>query len=488
MHPLLRSFCLHALVASAAMIASSALAASPPQDADRREDSGLVLAIDPAQRFQIIEGFGASGAWWTNYVAEFPDDERAAMLRLLFTSAGADLSIYRCNLPAGDGDEIVMPFRKTAQVEVEPGQYDFSRDWKSRQILREVRALGVERFVLFAKSPPPRLLINGLVSGGPEGGSNLRPEARKDFARYLLDVSASYAKEFELPHWQLSPINEPQWRWGKDWRSQEGCYYTPEELAATMRAFVEVARERGMQVELEGPESGEWKSSYRYAEAMFADPVLAKELSSFAVHSYWSNRADKERFASWFRERYPDKRLAMTEYCQMEHGHDLSIEGGLHLANVMHHDLTLANVVSWQWWLAIASGGYKDGLIYAHPETRVMEPTRRLWVMGNFSRFVRPGSTRIAAEGGSDVLQVSAYLSPDQGSVAVVMINHGEEASVSPNLPGGAMEQAQAFVTSTDRDLAPLAVDSTGRLRLPARSVTTLVVPISQSASVAAEG
>ena len=45
----------------------------------------VTLRIDPGQRFQNIRGFGASGAWWTNYVAEFPEENRRRILRLLFT-------------------------------------------------------------------------------------------------------------------------------------------------------------------------------------------------------------------------------------------------------------------------------------------------------------------------------------------------------------------------------------------------------------------
>lgn len=436
----------------------------------------VAITVDLAEKHQRIRGFGASGAWWPNYVAEFPAADRDRILRLLFTAEGADLTIYRYNLPAGEGQDVTDPLRRTAQVEIAPGKYDFSRDWKAQRILREVRALGVKQFVLFTKTPPPRLLRNGKVSGGENGGSNLRPddEARADFARYLLDLVEYYTKEFDLPSVVLSPINEPQWNWGKDRRHQEGCFYTPEELRATVRALVEAKEKRGLAIEIESSESGEWKGSNQdFARALFDDPVIAAGMRTYAVHSYWSSPADRSRFVTWFRERYPDKALAMTEYCQMEHGHDLSIESAVRMAEVMHEDLVVAGVETWQWWLCVYTGGYKDALIYAHPKTRKIEPTKRLWAMGNYSHFVRPGATRVAAKTEGD-LKVSAYLTPDARGVAVVIINSGDASVVKPALADGGGTVIGAWVTSADEDLVRHSVDSQGRVALPAKSITTV--------------
>lgn len=447
-------------------------------DRDLASPNGQIveILIDTSVRHQAITGFGASGAWWPNYVAEFPAEKRERLLRLLFTEAGAAMSIYRYNLPAGDGPDVTNPLRRTALVEIGPRKYDFDRDWKAQLILEEVRALGVEKFVLFANSPPPRMLVNGQVSGGPDGGSNLRPDARQDFAHYLLDVSEYLAQRYQLPEVTLSPINEPQWHWGRDRRNQEGCHYAPSEVAATVRALLDVMAKRDLAFEIEAPESGAWEGSDDYAAALFSDPVMNAHLSSFAVHSYWSSPEQRREMVQWFRSNYPDKALAMTEYCQMEHGHDLSMDGGLHMANVMHEDLVMANVETWQWWLCIYVGGYKDALIYAHPKTQAIEATKRLWTMGNFSRFIRPGARRVAAQTEAE-LRVSAYLSEDREKVVIVVINNGESTAVRPLVDGEPVESLQAWLTSADHDLAPWPANTT-RLEIPARSVTSLIVPL----------
>lgn len=444
------------------------------------ESEPINITVDASIHHQRIRGFGASGAWWPNYVAEFPAADRDRLLRLLFTPEGADLSIYRYNLPAGEGLDVTDRRRRTAQVEIAPGTYDFSQDWKARLILREVRALGVEHFVLFSKSPPPRLLRNGKVSGGDNGGSNLidTPEARLDFARYLLDLTAHYTREFDLPNVVLSPINEPQWHWGRDRRHQEGCFYTPEELRLALRALIEEKHRRELDLIIEAPESGEWKNlNYDFARALFDDPVIAADLGTYAVHSYWSSPEDRRKFVAWFRERYPNKTLAMTEYCQMEHGHDLGIESALRMADVMHEDLVVAGVDTWQWWLGVFVGGYKDALIYAHPRTRKIETTKRLWAMGNYSRFVRPGATRIEARTEGD-LRVSAYLAANGREATIVVINHGEERVIRPALTAGGAQIVGAWVTAETHDLERRDPEASGRVTLPARSITSVILSL----------
>lgn len=62
-----------------------------------------------------------------------------------------------------------------------------------------------------------------------------------------------------------------------------------------------------------------------------------------------------------------------TEYCPMEQnpdnprgggGRDLGMNTALYVARVIHHDLTVANAASWQWWTAFSEWNYKDGLIF----------------------------------------------------------------------------------------------------------------------------
>jgi O-glycosyl hydrolase len=459
-----------AIAGMVSAIGSSAEAQETPRAEPAR------VSIDVREQHQVIDGFGASGAWWHHWVGDYPADKRDHLLDLLFSDRGIALSIFRYNLPVGGGSEIHHPERATAKVEVSPGVFDLSADRKALEILRGVRERGVERFVLFANSPPGRLTRNGLTSGGEKGGSNLRPGEERAFGEYLVTLGTLIRDTYRLPHVTLSPINEPQWTWGKDWRGQEGCHYTPEEVARTLRAVIEVSLERQSGFRIEAPESGEWKSMMQYADAMFADPLIAEHVEDFAVHSYWTGRGTKERVAPEFFAKYPTKRLAMTEYCEMKHGHDVGIESGVRVAEVVHDDLTIGNVVTWQWWLGVAGGGYGDGLIYAHPKTQVIEPTKKLWTLGQYSRFVRPGFVRVAATSPDERVRASAFLSGSGERLVCVMINPSKEAIEAIVTPDRwEARNTRVYFTDATHDLAE-RTPAAATIPLPPLSVTTVVM------------
>ena len=102
---------------------------------------------------------------------------------------------------------------------------------------------------------------------------------------------------------------------------------------------------------------------------------------------------DREGLAQAMQD-YPGWKIWQSEYCVMEQGRDLTMDTALRVARVIDCDLTLANASAWQWWLAVANEDFKSGLIYTDyrkpgdPEN-ILE-SKTLWVLGNYSRFIRP--------------------------------------------------------------------------------------------------
>ena len=107
---------------------------------------------------------------------------------------------------------------------------------------------------------------------------------------------------------------------------------------------------------------------------------------------------------------------------------------------------------------------------------------RRGSVLGNWSRFVRPGFVRVQATVLPQLgVNVSAFADPATGRVVVVAINTTAAELVQTfALTGGAVSTtATPWITSDDYALVaqePIAVtDGTFSYALPAKSVTSFV-------------
>jgi glucuronoarabinoxylan endo-1,4-beta-xylanase len=147
------------------------------------------------------------------------------------------------------------------------------------------------------------------------------------------------------------------------------------------------------------------------------------------------------------------------------------------MAKAIHNDLTKDNLNAWHlWWLY--ESGNSGGCLY---DTGSKVWTKRLWVMGNYSRFVRPGYMRVSTSGTvpSGVL-LTAYRNPADGTVAVVAINNNTATTpLSLYISGVVPCSITPWVTSGTDSLVsktPITVSNARfSATLDAQSVTTFV-------------
>lgn len=382
----------------------------------------LKFKVNRNEKFQTIEGFGASGAWWSQFVGGW--EERDEIAELLFSvDNGIGLNIYRYNIGAG-GNNIFDPWRRTNSIEIEEGVYNWERDENAIWFALKAQSYGADKIIAFINSPPPRLTINNLASGNQNGSTNISSENYQAFAEWGIGITEYLKNEVGLNIISLSPINEPQWRWGGECIDcQEGSHYRPNEVIEVLLTFKREMEKRGIATfNLVAPEAGEWKTAMTYANLMFENEELDAAIDAFDGHSYWSSRDDKIRFASRFYNTFPNKKLHMSEWTEMVNGRDTSMSSAITMANEIHDDLTILNVVSWQYWIAVSKYDYRDGLIYVSPLTQSITETKRLWSMGNFSKFVRPGFVRIGIEDIShQYVNISAY--EKDNKIVIVIVN-----------------------------------------------------------------
>ncbi|AXK46324.1 glycoside hydrolase [Brachybacterium saurashtrense] len=387
-------------VAGGTAVGASSASAAPAEKPDVGAPHHR-LRLDPATLHQRLDGFGASGAWWSQKLGEWTPSARNAVAQLLFSrTQGIGLSQYRYNIGGGIDHTITDPWRTAESFALGDGDYDWDRDSGARWFLQAAKRRGVEDFIAFVNSPPRHLTVNGRTYGDT-GTSNLAPENHDAFIDYLIDVVRHFRDEERIDFRMISPINEPQWSW--DGPGQEGCHYEPEQVRELTAATIAAFADSGLDTVVSAPEAGEYTSLYSgesYASLLLDDPMIREDIGEFATHSYWST--DEQRaLAGEAMKAWPDVPFGMTEWCEMVNGRDSSMDSALTLARTVHADLTLAGVSTWQYWIAVSRYDYHDGLLYTDyiepGDAETVEETRRLWALGNYSRFLRPGARRIDA-------------------------------------------------------------------------------------------
>lgn len=455
----------------------------------------LEITVDENTVYQTIESFGASGAWWSQDVGGWTSltkdgiELREQIAKLFFDpTEGIGLSAYRYNIGAGSAESgsesgITDPWRRAESFETEPGVYDWTKDENAVWFLTKAKDMGVSELVFFCNSPLVRLTKNGKAYGNEAEGtptSNLSEENYEAFANYVLDITEHFISE-GYPVKYVSPVNEPQWDWTG---GQEGCHYEPDEMVKFLNVFLDVMEARNIEgLELSAPELGEWgNTSYPYYEAILKDERLSGYLNSLDIHSYWSDMAAKTSFQKWLAQKTSKEfSLKTSEWCEMVNGMDLSMDSAINLAMEINTDLTTLNVTSWQYWIAASCYSYRDGLIYVNTPGQGMTVAKRLWAMGNFSRFIRPGYMRIECSSDSSDIYLSAYKGKDDKGkerVVLVLINPKDMEYKISTQNFSKLANGSMYITDKEHELEKTEEfkSSDKEIVIPSKSVVTILL------------
>lgn len=498
-----------------ALLAVAAMAMAGPGPAPE------VIRLDKGQ--QTIENFGASDAWRMQRIGGWSLENRQKVADLLFSRArGIGLSCWRFNIGGGINPQITMPDRTPETFEISEGRYDWTRQKNERWFLEAAKQRGVSQFLAFVNSPPGRMTRNGLTfcNKGTDT-SNLKPGYEPQLARYLADILEHFQASEGISFQYVSPVNEPQWDW--EGHRQEGSRYSNAAIKGVVRALYAEFERRKLPTQIVLLESGnipdlyaqDEKASARYGakfgdylEDFLGDHEIAPLLSGrLSYHSYGSDLLSgpitehRLRLARAMKP-FPGWKLWQSEYCVLVgpegkggKGRDLTMNTALDVARIIHLDLTLASVSAWQWWTALSKADFKDGLIYTDwkkpgdPET--IMPSKLLWALGNYSRFVRPGMKRVTLEGTAQDLHglmASAYLDEAGRRVVAVCVNMAESPRwISLRILRGKrhwkFDALETYLTSDapGDDLRPLPVTrKLSAIQIPPRSVVTLVALFSE--------
>lgn len=452
-----------------------------------------ITATDTAAR-QTIKGYGASACWWSQNVAR--EKTAREISSLLYGKDGLGLNIYRYNIGAGwdeNNCRVSNPWRRCESFYVPKdedkeedfkGEYDFDRDKNAYSFLKRCLKEGtVDTVILFANSPHYSFTSSGQASGSLMHHTCNLPFANYEkYADYFLDITSHFLSD-GIPVTYISPINEPQWKWGGKDVWQEGCHYEPEEVARLFHIFAEKLEERGMnEIYLYGPESGEIGGlTQEYLRLFKADKLIMKHLGVFAFHSYHADN-DLDIRRDFYRRtvsRNRKIRFDMSEWCELPCRHDIdSIESALIAARIIGRDLCDLGAESWTAWVAanqICDGGngldYSDGLISASDGFSHYKICKRYYAMKHFTEFAPKGSRVLGESRSEKGLNIFMFDSAN-GERTVIAVNEGEGTTLETS---GYSEICDIAVTDDKNDFEMKnAVRLGKKIKIQPRSITSI--------------
>jgi O-glycosyl hydrolase len=473
------------------------------------------IEIDPGITFQTIEGFGASDAWTCQFTGLWPAEKRDKMADLLFSTqttktgqpVGIGLNMWRFSIGGGSAaqgkaSDIGDEWRRQYAFLQSDGSYNWSAIPGQTWFLKAAKTRGVKQFIGFVNSPHVQFTKNGKAYS-TDGNCNLDFNKLPEFSADLVATIEGIKKTTGIELNYLSPANEPQWKWNE--HNQEGCPYNNTELAKLFRGINEAFVKNQIKTKIQIGEAGQLdylydngnseKGNQVYQFFNASSPNYVGNLSnidqSISGHSYFTT-SPEQKFINTRKKtgeavaQIKGLRYWMSEYCVLGDDvlkgekRDLGMVSALFIARLIHHDLVLSNATSWQWWLAVSAGDYKDGLVYIDKNKTdgQVYDSKMLWALGNYSRFIGAGSKRLQVktdEEKAPQVYVSSYL--QNKKLVTVAVNPTEnDFDLDINVKGNKQNFVQTFVTSAEYNLSPYKkYKDTKHVRVPAKSVTTIL-------------
>jgi len=389
----------------------------------------LSIAVDDAQRFQEMVGFGASltdsSAWLIQN--KLDADQRDALLKELFgrEGNGLGLSFSRLTIGASDFSRHHYSLDDPPDGKPDPELKHFSIDENRGDVIPVARAM-------LAVNPQLKIMASPWSAPGWMKDSNsliqgrLLPKYYDAFSRYLLKYVDAYAAE-GVPIFALTVQNEPDYE-PKD--------YPGMRLNAPARARL-IGDHLGPMIARRGngPLLFDWDHNWDKPEeplGVLSDPAAGKYVDAVAWHCYGGDVAAQ----SPVHDAFPEKDAYMTE-CSGGDWEPVR-SGGLPL---QAKNIIIRSARNWArgalfWNLALdeKNGPYAGGchtcrgVVTIDSRTGAITRTDEYYALAHASRFVRPGAHRIAStESGGDLDNV-AFRNADDGSLVLLVTNAAKQA------------------------------------------------------------
>jgi O-glycosyl hydrolase len=498
-------------------IAFSALALVPAAPDD-------TVAIDQSTAYPF-EGWGASLGWWANLAGGWTQN-RSAIENDLFVPAGSPaairlgLNVLRYNVGASPGGTNPYPsgcpaLRQGAQVPTPQqqlgGPISLGVDQNQIRILKDADALlranrQVSHYEAFANSPPYWMTLNRCPTGSGATGVDVLSASDPNrsfaaYASYLTQVvqhfhtDLSPAVNFDT----VEPFNEPSsfpWPGSCSSGCQEGANFTSggqDMVIQHLCTDLQNLRTSGVLTAVSAPDGN--SPDETIGDQARWSSISQGCISQLNTHTYSGqapytglNRPALASVAS-----SGGKNLWVSEYGNG--GDATGMDTAITLSTQVARDIQYLRAQAWVYWQPVEAPG-DWGLLEApgFPNDSAVTPTRRFWALAQYSQFIRPNFSILAAHDSQDSQQNTLSVvaeDPATSTVYIVTTNAGQTNRVlSYDLSGmGFLPGTVHVYRTSDAGNVLQAPDVTGSGSAfedaqPARSITTYVVNRAGAASV----
>ncbi len=350
--------------------------------------------IDYSNVFQRIDGFGASSAWNGGITA--------TQGNLLF-STNTNI-VYTDNLGAkttnhGIGLSLLRSRIAPGGTTVENG------------IMQQAQSLGA-RVWSTPWSPAANFKSNTNVNGGSFVGTSNNYYA---YASQMAGYVASIKRNYGINLYAISVQNEPD----ANVTTYESCNWTAQQIHDYVPfLYNALAASNVSATKIILPESENWQDYSSLMGIAMNDATVAADVAIIADHNY-----DGANGPAVLAKTTYGKALWETEVSILS-GSDSSITNGVYYAQRIYLFMTQAQASAWHyWWLISGDSTGNEGLLDNNAAL-----TKRLFTLGNYSRFVRPNYYRIGVSNTSAAL-ISAYKDSASPNFAIVAVNTNATAN-----------------------------------------------------------
>ena len=503
------------------------------------------VKIDLSKTYQTVQDFGASDCWTAEYISDYFDaTQKENAARWLFSQQmdangnpeGIGLSCWRVNLGAGSASQgsssnIDDETRRAECFMKADGTYDWSVCDGQQWFMKQAKDYGVDHFLLFSNSAPIYYTKSGKANTNNQSLScNLKDDCYDDFAEFLATTTKHFVDEgYNVTY--IDPVNEPRFDW-KD--GQEGSPWENANIAQLVTELDKSVTSRNLNTKILIPEASSWDLLYsgsgraaNQIDAFFNSsssnyignlPSLAKVV---AGHSYWTfgNNTDLKDIREAVRDAASEYGLEVmqTEWSMLDAEPSTSagfpasydaatkMDIALYMGKLIYCDLNYGNMSGWSYWTAFAQEKWSQKnrfyLIRMNAKDDTSDESygdiknggtltadKNLWVLGNYSRFIRPGYKRVDVSGADELnaLMASSWLSADGNTLVTVLVNMNRiSRNIALSLDGQSVQSVKTYVTDKDRDLElDSSLSDVSDMDIPARSVVTVVTTLGTASGI----